>query len=62
MISTETNTALLIRLGIPEDELRAIRTSRDFNEWMERLGYETRAIPGEYVWYTLTRLKSEVTK
>lgn len=60
MIPDEPNKALMIRLGIPEDEINLIHTSHDFNAWMERLGYETRAIPGECIWYTFTRLKSEV--
>lgn len=60
MIFSPPMRELLIRLGLPEDELDFILTAEAFNHWMERLGYETRAIPGELTQYTFTRLKHEV--
>lgn len=60
MILSPPMRELLIRLGIPEEELIHLHTSAAFNQWMARLGYETRAIPGELTAYTFTRLKHEV--
>lgn len=51
---------ILIQAGMPEEEIKGLRSLQHFNRWMKQLGYETRAIPGELMQHTLIRLKSEV--